>query len=913
MASNRRLTELLGRRAECGVLDDLVAAAREGRSAAIVVRGEPGIGKTALLHYLAERSDDCRVLRIAGIQAEAELSYAALHQLCAPLLDGLSALPAPQEEALSVAFGLRTGEAPGRFLVGLAALSLLANAGAGRPLVCTIDDAQWLDVVSRQTLEFVARRLHAESVVLAFAVREPHHAELLTGVGALHLKGLDDAEARVLLDSTLAGPLDEDLRDRLVAECAGNPLALLELPRGMTAGASAGGFATPDELPAAGQVEEEFVARVRSLDADARLLVLTAAADPLGDVGLVRRAGERMGIDIQAATTNAETSGLIRLGLRVKFRHPLVRSATYRSAPETERRTVHRALADTMDPNTDPERRVWHLSRAAAGPDEDIAAELVRSADLARARGGVAAEAAFLQRAAELTPDLSKRGPRTLAAAVAKSRAGALNEAMALADVAQSCDLDDLALARLAWLRGHVLFVADDVGPALAFLLEAGKRFETIDVESAIATYRKAMHLTLLTGELETGGSIDVARAVLGAPRPADPVATTKLIEGVARVVADGYSVGAPLLVRALTAYQASPEQLQRDLGWLGFACRCAVDAWDFASLSKLTALNVEGARALGDVSKLPTALQYRMHASILAANLKEAAHLFAEARAIGDVVGLEYPGPTCALILESVRGDEAAMSRALAVIDGYDPSETEIAFCQWTLAVLYNGLGRHDEAFLAAQRACDTPEGLGVSIRSTVELVEAGAGTGRRDEVRDAVNRVVEMAEATGSAWAESSAFRVRALVADDEWDSLFRAAIDGLERLGVHMEVARTQLCYGEALRRAGRRTEARDQLLPAYGLFRECGAEGFAARTRRELAAVGSTVRTSGPALDHHLTPQEDEIARLAAEGLTNPEIGARLFLSRHTVEWHLRKVYVKLGIGSRRDIARALEST
>ena len=422
---------LLGRRSESEALDRLLGAVRAGQSRALVLRGEPGSGKTALLDYLVEHASGCRVARAAGVQSEMELAFAGVQQLLAPMLDRLERLPGPQRAALATAFGLSPGSAPDRFLVGLAVLSLLAEVAEERPLVCVVDDEQWLDQASAQVLAFVARRLVAESVALVFAARVP--SDEVAGLPELVVEGLGEGDARALLDAVLTGPLDERVRDQLVSEARGNPLALLELPRGMTPAELAGGFGLAGGLPLPSRIEESFRRRLEALPADTRVLLLVAAADPVGDPLLVWRAAGRLGIGTEAATPAAD-AGLLEVGARVRFRHPLVRSAAYRSASVQERRDVHRALAEATDPELDPDRRAWHRAQATPGPEEDVAAELERSAGRAQARGGLAAAAAFLERAAMLTPEPARRGQRLLAAARAKRDAGALEAALGLLD-----------------------------------------------------------------------------------------------------------------------------------------------------------------------------------------------------------------------------------------------------------------------------------------------------------------------------------------------------------------------------------------------------------------------------------------------------------------------------------------------
>src|SRR4051812_30468856 len=473
---------MMDRRDECRALDELLEGARSGRSAAVVVCGEAGIGKTVLLQYVLERSTGCKTVRAAGVQSEMELSYAGLHQLCASLLTRLGRLPEPQREALATAFGLQSGIVPDRFLVGLAALGLLADVAADQPLVCLVDDAQWLDQASALALGFVARRLFAESVLLVFAVREPTPDGAFAGLPELRVEGLPEDEARTLLESVVAGPLDERLRDRIAAEARGNPLALLELPRGATAAEMAGGLGQLAARPLAGQIEREYLRRIETLPVETRRLLLTAAAEPIGDVGLLRRAVRRLGIDADAAASQADASELITLGVGVRFRHPLVRSAIYRAAPLTERREIHRALAESIDADLDPERRAWHRALAAAGPDEEVAVELERSAQRAQARGGIAAAAAFLERAMELTRDPARRSRRAVEAAQAKVQAGAFESAADLLATAEGGPPDELIRARIDVVRAGIAFAQGRGSETPALLLAAARRLEQFDV-----------------------------------------------------------------------------------------------------------------------------------------------------------------------------------------------------------------------------------------------------------------------------------------------------------------------------------------------------------------------------------------------------------------------------------------------
>ncbi|MER6954208.1 AAA family ATPase [Streptomyces sp. NPDC000618] len=906
----------LGRQEECRTLDGLLEGAKGGRSAVLVLRGEAGIGKTELLHHLLERSTGCRVVRAAGVQSEMELSYAGLHQLCAPLLGGLDHLPEPQRDALRTAFGLRVGNAPDRFLVGLATLSLLADAAGDQPLVCLVDDAQWLDHVSAQTLAFAARRLLAESILLVFAVREPTAGEILAGLPELPVRGLTESDSRTLLGLVVTGPLDQRVRDRIIAETRGNPLALLELPHGLSTAELAGGFGHPDAQPLAGQIEQGFLRRVQSLPAGTQRLLLTAAAEPIGDVPLLRRAAALLGIDLEAAAVDAEASGLMTLGTWVRFRHPLVRSAAYRAADLYDRREVHRALADATDAELDPDRRAWHLARATAGPDESVAAELERSAGRAQARGGVAAAAAFLDRAAELTPDPVRRGTRQLAAAQAKYQAGAFDAARELADAAELSALDELEAAQSKLLRGRIMSASRSAGAGIPLMLEAAKRLWPLDARIARETYRDAIYAALTAGRLPNGGVLEVAQAVLSAPTPVEPTRDDLLLDGVARMITDGYAVGAPLVLRALNEFRTDDVSRAEGLDWLPLVCRMAHSTWDFDTWSVLSARLVDMARETGALSVLPSALLLRLSNRVFAGDLAGADSLVAEASAIGEATGSSFFAHYSALVVEPWKGRESATRQAIDAItqdlllrgDG-----KVITATQWAAAVLYNGLGRYEEAFAAARRGCENPQELGLSIQSTAELVEAAARLGRPADAAEAVRRISDMAQAGGTDWALGASALARALVSEGKAaDARYREAVERLGDTQVRMDTARARLLYGEWLRRENRRADARAQLGAAHESLGHMGAEGFAERARRELQATGAKVR--GPrtaATQAALTPQEAQIARLAGEGLTNPEIGAQLFISPHTVEWHLRKVFSKLGIASRKEIGTLRE--
>jgi DNA-binding CsgD family transcriptional regulator len=900
---------LLGRRSESTTLDRLLDAVRAGESRALVIRGDPGVGKTALLEYVAERATGCRVAQAAGVQAEMELAFAGLHQLCAPMLDRLERLPGPQRNALGSAFGLAAGHAPDRFLVGLAVLSLLAEVSEERPLVCLVDDAQWLDHASTQALAFVARRLVAESVGVIFAVRTGGEEEGLTGLPELVVEGLSDWDARALL--AIQGPLDEGVRDRIVAEARGNPLALLELPRAMTLAELAGGFGRPDAPGLAGRIEESFQRRLDPLPAQTRCLLLIAAAEPVGDPVLLWRAAERLGIGADAATP-ATAAGLFELGARVRFRHPLVRSAVYRVASPEERRTVHRALAEATDPDVDPDRRAWHRANAAADPDEDVASEVERSADRAQARGGLAAAAAFLERATELTPEPARRAQRALAAAQASYQAGAPDTALALLATAQAGPLDELQRARVDLLRAQVVFVVSRGRDAPPLLLAAAKRLEPLDVRLARETYLDALWAAIIVGRLAEGGGVleaaKAARAVPPAPEPPRPA--DLLLDGLAVLITEGHAAAAPTLERVLSAFRGDGISREEGLRWLWLACHVARLLWDDESWEVLCTRHLQLSRDTGALTVLHLALNQRMAVHAHSGELATAAALREEVEEVAEATGGQL-GPYGALALAAWRGREAELSELIDAMmnDLVARGEgTGLAIIPWASTLLYNGLGRHEEALAAAQQAGAYHDELLFSTWGLVELIEAAVRSGNPEPAADALRRLSETTRASATDWALGIEARARALFTDDETaERLYREAIERLARTRIRAELARAHLLYGEWLRREKRRLDAREQLRTAHELLTAMGIEAFAQRAADELEATGETVRKLSVESPDQLTAREAQIARLARDGLSNPEIGARLFISPRTVEYHLHKVYGKLDITSRHELA------
>ena len=907
---------LWGRRRQCAVLDGMLADVRAGRSGALLVRGEPGIGKSALLGYAADAAQDFLMARAEGVESEMELPFAALQQLCARMMSRLDRLPGPQRDALGVAFGLRSGAAPDRFLVGLAVLGLFGEVAADQPLLCLIDDAHWLDQASAQALAFVARRLDAESVALIFGTRDPGPAGDLAGLPGLVLEGLSETDARSLLASVLPGRLDERVRDRIIAESGGNPLVLIELPREVPAPGLAGGFGLQGAGPLSGRIEDIFRRRVAPLPAMTRRLLLLAAAEPVGDPTLLWRAAGRLGIGVEWMDA-AESGGLLELGARVTFRHPLVRSAIYRSASPHERREVHRALAEATDPHLDPDRRAWHLAQAAAGPDEDVASDLERSAGRAQVRGGFAAAAAFLERSSALTPEPARRSERALAAAQAKYQAGAFDAALGLLAAAEAGPLEELQRARADLLRGQIAFASSPGNEAPQLLLKAAQQFYPLDARLARDTYLEALSAAVFGGRLASGGAaLDVAEAVRAAAPSQTARAPDLLLDGLAQVITAGYTAGAPMLKQAVSAFRSEDASREEGLRWLWQVCHAAGLLWDYKSWDVLSARRAELTRNAGALAALPIAYNTRVAVHLFAGEFASAASLVAEVESITEATrsGIASYG---ALALAALRGEEAAAFQLIEVAtsDAERRGEGEaLSFVQWANAVLCNSLGRYEDALAAAQLASDDSPADLLANWAVAELSEAAALSAVPERADGALEWLSGSARASGTHWALGIEARSRALVSEGEAaEDLYRTAVDRLGRTRLRVELARAYLLYGEWLRRQNRRTDAREQLRIADHMFVTMGAEGFAERTRRELRATGERVGKRATGAPAQLTARETQIAQLASHGMSNPEIAAQLFMSRRTVEYHLHKIFTKLAISSRNQLPGVLANS
>jgi DNA-binding CsgD family transcriptional regulator len=903
---------LFGRRAECVRLDGLLAGARAGQSQVLVVRGEAGIGKSVLLDYLEANAAGCRIARSAGAEAEMELAYAGLHQICGPFLDRLERLPDPQRIALSIAFGLIGGDAPDRFMVGLAVLDLLADRAEERPLICLIDDAQWLDRVSAQTVAFVARRLMAERIAVVAAIRIPSDEHDFVGLPALTINGIGEADAGRLLDSVVKGPMDPRVRDRIIAETRGNPLALLELPRAWTTAELADGFEGSD--PLIGRIEEGFLRRVSALPEDTQCLLVAAAAEPLGDATLLWRAAAVLGFGPNAGDA-AQAAGLIHFGARVRFRHPLVRAAAYRSASTEVRQAVHRALAEATDVDVDPDRRAWHRAHATQSPDEEIAAELEQSAARAQSRGGLLAAAALLERAARLTPDRARRAERELAAAWRKRGGGALDAALALLAAIEAGPADELRAAKVKHLRGQIALDQRRATDAVRLLVDAAQHLEPLDCDLARETFLEALGAAIFSSTTDDAASAVAAAARAAAPVPGESRITDLILDALAMRLVEGHAAAVPSLARALTKLRSIDyrvDDVDRLLGPVGnpFPGYVATELWDFDAGRTVAELLVHRARDAGALVQLQFAANELAVNEMLAGRLADAAALVEEDRMVADITG-NPPVGYAAMVLAALRGTDAASGlittardEILALGEG-----RIVNFAGYATALLNNGLAQHDVAVKAAHEVFDRDVLAGYQMMVVSELGEAASRTGEIDLLVAALHRMSERARATPTPWALGIEARLRALLGGDEADASFRDSIQHLDRAGLRFEVARGHLLYGEWLRRTGERIKAREQLRTAHDMLLAMGAAAFAERARRELVVLGEKGLQRSIETPEELTAQEFHIARLARDGLSNAEIGTRLFLSPRTVEWHLGKVFTKLGVSTRTQLRDA----
>jgi DNA-binding CsgD family transcriptional regulator len=910
--STARGVGFFGRTRERDRLDAVLAQTRDDQSAVLVVRGEAGIGKTALLRYAARQASGLRIAEIEGVQAEMELPFAGIHRLCAPMVARLPLLAEPQQNALRVALGMSSGNAPNRFLIAVAVLNLLAAAAEERPLVCLVDDAQWLDAASLEALGFVARRLVAEPVAMIFSLREPVSTQALNGLPQMSLEGLDEAAARALLSRVVPGRLDDRVRDRIIAETRGNPLALVELSQGMSRSERAGGFAPGAAIDLPSRLQERYLRRVSGLPEATQRVMLLAAAEPLGDAALLWRAAERLAIH-PSALAPATEAGLLEIDDRVRFHHPLVRSAVYRGASLDERQRVHDALAEVSDPELAADRRAWHRALATAEPDEAVATDLEHSAARAQARGGLAAAAAFLDRATALTPGAALQTGRALAAAEVSFGAGDFVSMLRLLATAESGPIDGFQRARATLLRGHAALVSTYGSAASSLLLQAARELEAYDITLARRAYLTAWGSAVSANHLGRAEVLaEICNGVLAlSPLPPEPHPLDLLIEGFALVSTDGPAAATPVLRRAArSVLDLSVDDMLR-WGWLAPGANSAI--WDPEGSLAGNELKAQLVRQAGALGELPIHLQSLALDRAWSGDLAGAEVLLAESESVAAATGTDPP-PSALVRLRALQGRE---NDAGPLIEHVARQATEagqgmaVMVAHWAGSLLNNGLGRYEAAASAAREVVENAIDPWTSSWALPELVEAAMRLGETDIAHDALDRLAAATQPAGTDFALGVEARSRALVTGGEAaEPLFHESIERLGRTSTRPELARARLLHGEWLRRDGRRGESQEQLRIAEQMFTEMGMEAFADRTGAELVATGAKPRTRRFELREDLTPQEEQIARLASDGLTNADIGDQLFLSPRTVEYHLHKVFNKLGIDSRSGLQAAL---
>jgi len=905
---------LLGRREEQRQLAALLHGAREGRAGALVLRGEAGIGKSALLSDLAKNADDFCICRAGGVESEMELAYAGLQQLCEPLDGHMAELAAPRRSALDQVFGLAEGAPPDRFLVGIAALDLVAAAAAEQPVIWLIDDAQWIDQASMQAIGFVCRRLLAERVAIVIATRGISDQGELAGLPELQIGGLNTEDAGRLFDLVVSGPTDPLVRDRILTETRGNPLALLELPRAWTTAELVEGLPGADSSsPLTGRLESAFAKRLRELPADTQTLLTLAAAEPTGDPALLWPAAQRLGLD-WSASAPAERAGLLEVDQGVYFRHPLVRAVAYRSAPIEKRLEVHRVLAEVTDPVHDADRRAWHWACSTVGYDEHIAADLERTAGRARARGGLLAAAAILERAALLTPHGEQRADRTLAAARAKRDAGALEAALRLLSVLETEPRSELRSAQADQLRGKIAFDQRRSAEAAELFLGAAQRIEALAPRAA-----RDIRLEALAAAVWAGGPGDhelVARAAQAArtapsaknqPRTADLV-----LNAIATRITEGYAAATPALNAALNAIRSHGlgSGDADDLLWLTgnrLAGLIATEAWDYEAGLAVADRQVRVARESGALVQLQFALNFLANHIIVTGDLRGAAALLEEERLLS---AMTRATPNRTMLIDALRGDaDRTIPLVEAMIDtGSASGHGRVAFfAHYAAAVLYNGLGRHADALAHARQVIES-DGLGYQTYAAGELAEAAFREGNAEWLSYMSSWMKVRAAATPTEWALGMSARIRALdTGSTDTEARYRESIAHFGKTPLRIELARSQLLYGEWLRRKRRYLDARVELRSALRQFREFGVDAFGDRAQAELEATGERARARAAASESRLTPQESQVARLAGQGLTNREIAAQLFIGQSTVEYHLVKVFRKLDVRTRTQLA------
>jgi DNA-binding CsgD family transcriptional regulator len=902
---------MFGRVAEREALDLLLEGARRGQGGAVVLRGEPGIGTTALLEYARASADGMQLLNAPGVEAEQALAYGNLHRLLEPVLGGATELSQRRQDSLSSTFGGNGHVTLDGFSAADAALALLTRTAAARPVLCIVDDAEWLDASSDQALAFIARRISAEPIAMAFAAREAAEPQLrLQGLPELAVTGLSDEDSRSLLSAT-TGDISKGVMDSLLTATRGNPLALAGVVAALSGPQLSGVLELPDPLPLGERIEAAFIRRIRRLPEGTQRLLLLIATERVGDEDLIWRVAEELGIGPEDAGP-AEAEGLLAPGSHPELRHPFVGFTVYSTAPISERRRIHRALAAALEESPDPDRRAWHLAAATSGLDEAVAAQLEETAERARHRSGYEAMAAALERAAQLSPDPSRRSDRLLSAAWAELVAGNPGRAAALLDDARTGQPDERRAAKVKTLGAALDMARGEDSQVSTALLQAAQALEPLDVALARDTHLVAFEAALYAHHLGPLGTLGAARAARRAPRIPDSKmrAADFLLDGYGALFTEGRAAGIPSLRRAIDIL------LERGgLRWLGLACLGCWELWDEAAMQALAQRRVRLARHDRALTVLPNGLSQLGAYEVIVGRFDAAEARFDESRRAfawtgnPGVIGSTDPG---GMMLAVWRGQER---RARAVAEACKREATargqgafvNLADCH--LAVLELSFGNYDAALTAA-RAAREDNPLWSGNRALPELIEAAARTRSLDEGEAAAEELAETANASGTHWGLGMLARSRALLAPDaEADGFYRVAIDHLKRCRATPDLARAHLIYGEWLRRRRRRLDAREQLKIAHQMFASMGARAFAERAQREVLATGERARPAAATMAA-LTPRETKIAELVSRGGTNAEIAAQLFVSPRTIEYHLHKIFRKLGISSRTQLTASL---
>lgn len=908
---------LHGRDSECAQIDRLLTAARERRSDALVVRGDAGIGKSTLLEYAAQQASGLQVLRTAGIQTESELPFAGVHNLLLPVLDHSAAIPGRQEAALLGAFGLGPGTEEDRFLISLAVLSMLAEVAESAPLVCLIDDAQWLDGPSADALTFAARRVQAEGIAIVFAARDdPVRPFVAQGVAELRLAGIDADSAGAILAERSSQPVSAAVRDRLVTDTLGNPLALTELVKSLSADQIAGRAALPAELPVSTDLERLYLARAADLPADTQTMLLVAAAHDNGQLDGVLRAAQALGAEA-TALDEAEKSGLLRVDAAVvSFVHPLMRSAIYRGATTQRRREAELALAAVLDGDADADRRAWHLANAAAGPDTAVADQLHEAAERARARGGHAAAAAAWQRAAALTAAPLQRAWRLTEAAGAAWSAGQPDRARTLLDQAVPLADDAQLQARIGQLRGSIEATCGNPAAAYAILVNASERITTLDPTRAALMLDQAGQLAWFNGDLVR--LCEISRRITELSDHSElKLAGAQVIIGLSGVLRGDTTDTAARLRQAAVLAENSSEARE-----LMAAAAGAMFLGDDSRAIDLFSTAVAKARAGGEAAGLPLLLALLAQAETLSSRYPAAVADATEGLRLAEETGQQNPTANLHGVLAlnaAIRGnaEECRQHAEMALIQALGHRlGPPAAVASWSLALLDLGAGRPAEAFdrLESLAAAGPGEGNRIlTLLATADLIDAAMRTEHRAAATAGLEQLRIWATDTGAPWANAMVARCQGLlVTDGEQDRLFAEALNLHASAGRPFDTARTQLLYGTSLRRRRRRADARKYLRTAHETFERLGARPWAEQAATELQATGETARKRDVSTVDQLTPQELQIARFVAQGETNRAIATSLFLSPRTVDYHLRKIFNKLGITSRAEVIRLFVS-